>query len=48
MPNFWEGGTATLVEGVLDNDPKRQIKAMVKWVQEMGNNTYPTPLPKNQ
>lgn len=48
MPNFWEGGTATLVEGVLDNDPKRQIKAMVKWIQEMGNNTYPTPLPKNQ
>lgn len=48
MPNFWEGGQSTLVEGVLDNDPKRQIKAMVKWVQEMGNNTYPPALPKHE
>lgn len=48
MPNFWEGGETTIVEGVLDNDPKRQIKAMVKWVQEMGNNTYPPALPKHE
>lgn len=47
MPNFWEGGTIAPVEGVLDNDPTRQIRAMRKWVQEMGNNSYPAPLPKN-
>jgi len=47
MPNFWEGGTIAPVEGVLDNDPKRQIRAMRKWVQEMGNNSYPPALPKN-
>jgi mono/diheme cytochrome c family protein len=47
MPNFWEGGTIAPVEGVLDNDPKRQIRAMRKWVQDMGNNSYPPALPKN-
>ncbi len=47
MPNFWDGGTIAPVEGVLDNDPKRQIRAMRKWVQEMGNNSYPPALPKN-
>ncbi len=47
MPNFWDGGNAAAVEGVLDNDPKRQIRAMRKWVQEMGIDSYPAPLPKN-
>lgn len=47
MPNFWEGGTIAPIEGVLDNDPKRQIRAMRKWVQDMGNNSYPPALPKN-
>jgi len=47
MPNFWEDGTISPVEGVLDNDPKRQIRAMRKWVQEMGNSSYPPALPKN-
>lgn len=50
MPAFWDGGDGTLVpavEGVLDNDPERQIRAVRKYVQEMGQNSYPAPLPKN-
>lgn len=47
MPNFWDGGNTAAVEGVLDNDPKRQIRAMRKWVQELGNDNYPAPLPRN-
>jgi len=47
MPNFWDGGNTAAVEGVLGNDPKRQIRAMRKWVQEQGIDTYPAPLPKN-
>lgn len=47
MPNFWEGGTISGSEGVLDDDPKRQIRAMRKLLQEWGNNSYPQPLPKN-
>jgi mono/diheme cytochrome c family protein len=47
MPNYWDDGNTAAVEGVLDNDPKRQIRAMRKWVQEMGNESWPPPLPKN-
>lgn len=47
MPNFWDGGNTAAVEGVLGDDPQRQIRAMRKWVQELGIDTYPTPLPKN-
>jgi mono/diheme cytochrome c family protein len=50
MPAFWDGGDGTLipaVEGVLDNDPERQIRAVKKYVQEMGQNSYPPALPKN-
>lgn len=47
MPNFWDGGNMAAVEGVLDNDPKRQIRAMRKYVQEMGNESYPPALPRN-
>jgi cytochrome c2 len=50
MPAFWDDGSGNLisaVEGVLDNDPKRQIQAMRKWVQEMGRDGYPQALPKN-
>jgi mono/diheme cytochrome c family protein len=43
MPNFWEGGTISAVEGVLGNDPKRQIKAVVKYLYDIGNDTYPVP-----
>jgi mono/diheme cytochrome c family protein len=45
MPDFWEGGEVAAVEGVLGDDPKRQIKAMVKYVLELGikTNTYPKP-----
>lgn len=47
MPNFWDGGNMAAVEGVLDNDPKRQIRAMRKFVQDMGKDSYPPPLPKH-
>jgi hypothetical protein len=47
MPNFWDGGNTAAVEGVLDNDPKRQIRAIRKYVQEMGYDSYPAPYPKN-
>ncbi len=47
MPNFWEGGTISASEGVLEDDPKRQIRALRKLIQEWGNSSYPTPLLKN-
>lgn len=52
MPAFWDDGSGTgtlipAVEGVLDNDPKRQIKAVRKLVQEFGYETSPAPFPKN-
>ncbi|MFL5784051.1 MAG: c-type cytochrome [Bacteriovoracaceae bacterium] len=51
MPAFWDDGSGNLipaVDGVLDNDPKRQIRAMRKWVQEFGYDRSPVPFPKNQ
>jgi cytochrome c2 len=50
MPAFWDDGSGKLipaVDGVLDNDPKRQIRAIRKLVQEFGSNNQPTPFPKN-
>ncbi len=50
MPAFWDDGSGKLIsaaEGVLDNDPKRQIRAMRKWVQELGHNSTPIPFAKN-
>lgn len=50
MPAFWDDGSGKLipaVEGVLDNDPKRQIQAVRKLVQEFGYDTSPKPFPKN-
>ena len=51
MPAFWDDGSGNLisaVDGVLDNDPKRQIRAIRKWVQEFSYDRSPEPLPKNQ
>ena len=51
MPAFWDDGSGNLipaVDGVLDNDPKRQIRAIRKWVQEFGYDRSPEPFPKNQ
>jgi mono/diheme cytochrome c family protein len=51
MPAFWDDGSGNLipaVDGVLDNDPKRQIQAVRKLVQEFGYETNPKPFPKNQ
>jgi cbb3-type cytochrome oxidase cytochrome c subunit len=48
MPAFWDNGSGGLqpaVEGVLDNDPKRQIRAIRKFVQEFGYSTQPSPFP---
>ena len=50
MPAFWDDGSGNLipaVEGVLDNDPKRQIRAIRKLVQEFGYDNSPKPFPKN-
>jgi cytochrome c2 len=50
MPAFWDDGDGNLipaVEGVLDDDPKRQIQAVRKLVQEFGYETQPKPFPKN-
>lgn len=50
MPAFWDDGSGNLipaVDGVLDNDPKRQIRAVRKLVQEFGFNTNPVPFPRN-
>jgi cytochrome c2 len=50
MPAFWDDGSGNLipaVDGVLDNDPKRQIRAVRKLVQEFGYETNPKPFPKN-
>lgn len=46
MPNFWEGGQVSAVEGVLGDDPKKQIQAMVKYVRELNNNKYQVPYRK--
>lgn len=51
MPAFWDDGSGNLipaVDGVLDNDPKRQIRAIRKYVQEFGYDRSPEPFPKNQ
>ena len=50
MPAFWDDGSGNLipaVDGVLDNDPKRQIQAVRKLVQEFGYNTSPKPFTEN-
>ncbi len=50
MPAFWDDGSGNLipaVQGVLDDDPKRQIRAVRKLVQEFGHDFSPKPFPKN-
>lgn len=39
MPNFWDGGKESAVEGVLGDDPQKQIEAMTKYVLELGIGT---------
>ncbi|MDA8792700.1 c-type cytochrome [Bacteriovoracaceae bacterium] len=46
MPNFWENGTISAVEGVLDDDPKKQINAMIKYLWEFGYDKSPEPFKK--
>jgi hypothetical protein len=49
MPAFWDDGSGNLipaVDGVLDNDPKRQIKAVRKLIQEFGYSNQPKPFNK--
>lgn len=51
MPAFWDDGSGKLipaVDGVLDNDPGRQIRAVRKLIQEFGNSHSPTPFAKNE
>lgn len=37
MPSFWNGGKDSAVEGVLGNDPDKQMNAMVKYILELEN-----------
>jgi mono/diheme cytochrome c family protein len=46
MPNFWDGGKASAVPGVLGDDPQKQIQAMTKYLFEMSQNSYPQPISK--
>jgi mono/diheme cytochrome c family protein len=51
MPAFWDDGQGKLtsaVDGVLGDDPKRQIRAVRKLVQEFGYDTSPKPFSKNE
>ena len=36
MPAFWEEGETSAVEGVLNDDPVRQRKALLKLILEFG------------
>lgn len=48
MPAFWddgEGNATSAVEGVLNDDPKRQMRAVRKLIQEMGYESQPKPFP---
>jgi mono/diheme cytochrome c family protein len=47
MPSFWEGGVASETT-ILGGDSKKQIRALRKYIQEVGIDSYPAPLPKNQ
>lgn len=46
MPSFWDGGKESAVPGVLNDDPKKQIKALTKYLMEMGYDNYPVPYRK--
>ncbi|MDH4467829.1 MAG: c-type cytochrome [Bacteriovoracaceae bacterium] len=41
MPNFWDDGKTSAVPGVLDDNPEKQINALVKYLLEMSQNDYP-------
>lgn len=47
MPSFWDGGKASAVEGVLGDDPQKQIDALTKYIYEMGYDKSPTPFKKD-
>jgi mono/diheme cytochrome c family protein len=48
MPNFWEGGTESAVDGVLGDDPQRQIQAIMKYILELSQDRkFPKAWPKN-
>jgi cytochrome c2 len=42
MPNFWDGGKTSAVPGVLEDNPQKQIQAVVKYLIEMSQNNYPS------
>ncbi|MBL7665597.1 MAG: c-type cytochrome [Bacteriovoracaceae bacterium] len=47
MPNFWENGTISASEGVLGDDPQRQIRALTKYILEFSYDRNPQPWPKD-
>ncbi len=46
MPNFWDGGKASAMPGILGDDPQKQIKAMTKYLLEISQNSYPQAISK--
>ncbi len=47
MPNFWENGTESAVDGVLDDDPAAQIEAITKLIIEFSYDKSPAPFNEN-
>jgi mono/diheme cytochrome c family protein len=45
MPNFWENGTISAVDGVLENNPEKQMYALMKYIFDFGYDKSPTPFP---
>jgi hypothetical protein len=45
MPNFWDGGNASAVEGLLGDDPQKQMNALTKYLYEIGYDKNPQPFP---
>lgn len=47
MPSFWEGGVSP-EPTILGGDSKKQMKAIAKYLVEIGQNDYPVPFSRNQ
>ncbi len=43
MPDFWEGGKTSALDGVLGNDPKAQMEAITKLILEFSYDRSPVP-----
>ncbi len=46
MPNFWFDGVSSAPD-ILGGDTKKQIRALTKYIMELGKDSYPAPYPKH-